>query len=370
MDPQTRDLRPGYALSVWLEPGHDGGGIGAWLVDVPGVFAAVHNPQRALSAILTATARTRTWLDGHGDDLGLGPLGRVDVVGEMPARVRSDGHEVNATFPWDRRALAADEVDVAVRRLGWQLDDLLALAGDVDRFEDAHGPLPTDDGTGERTADAILRHVAGAAAWYVEQLDGARSGLAADAGDAATVLTGARARSRERLLGLGAADDGREVTDEHGETWTLAKVVRRSLYHAFDHLWELERRLARADGTGDRIEVTLERRPDARTMAALLRSVGWDGRQADPIALGRGIDGATEFASAWDGDRLVGTARSLTDAALHAHISTVVVHPALPGPGRRRAPDARADGWPRARPVLAQRRARHGRLVREARVRA
>ena len=241
------------------------------------MFAAVHNPQRALSAILTATARTRTWLDEHGDDLGLGPLGRVDVVGEMPARVRSDGYEVNATFPWDRRALAADDVDVAVRRLGWQHDDLLALAADVDRFEDAHGPLPTDDATGERTADAVLRHVAGAAAWYVEQLDGARSGLAADAGDAVTALTGARAWSRERLLALGAADDGREVTDEHGETWTLAKVVRRSLYHAFDHLWELERRLARADGTADRIEVTLERRPDARD----------DGRPAALRGLGR-----------------------------------------------------------------------------------
>ena len=179
VDPLTREPRPGYPLSVWLEPGHDGGGLGAWLVDVPGVFAAAPTPQRALSAILTSTARTREWLEGHGDDLGLGMLGRVDVAGETPASVLPDGYEVNATFPWDRRPLAAAEVAAAVRRLGWQLDDLLALATDVDRFEDAHGPLPTDDATGERTADAVLRHVAGASAWYVEQLDGARSGIAA-----------------------------------------------------------------------------------------------------------------------------------------------------------------------------------------------
>jgi ribosomal protein S18 acetylase RimI-like enzyme len=333
VDPVTRGPQTGYALSVWLEPGHDGGGLGAWLVDVPGVFAAVPTPQRALSAILTSTARTREWLEGHGDDLGLGMLGRVDVAGETPASVLPDGYEVNATFPWDRRPLDAAGVAVAVRRLGWQLDDLLALAADVDRFEHAHGPLPTDDATGERTADAVLRHVAGASAWYVEQLDGARSGIATDAGDAVIALAGARAWASERLTARGASDDGREATDEHGETWTLAKVIRRSLYHAFDHLWELDRRLARADGTADRVVVTLHRRPDATAMVGLLRSVGWDGRTVDPDALGRSIDGTPEFAAAWDGDRLVGTARSLTDGAMYAHIATVVVHPRFQGLG-------------------------------------
>ena len=218
-------------------------------------------------------------------------LGRVDVAGETPASVLPDGYEVNATFPWDRRPLDAAEVAAAVRRLGWQLDDLLALAADVDRFEDAHGPLPTDDATGERTADAVLRHVAGATAWYVEQLDGARSGIAG--GRRGRASRRSRARARGPASGsrrVGAADDGREVTDEHGETWTLAKVVRRSLYHAFDHLWELDRRLARADGTAERVEVTLDRRPDAATMVGLLRSVGWDGRTDDPAGACAGID--------------------------------------------------------------------------------
>ena len=54
-------------------------------------------------------------------------------------------------------------------------------------------------------------------------------------------------------------------------------------------------------------------------MVSLLRSVGWDGRTVDPEALGRAIEGTPEFAAAWDGDRLVGTARSLTDGAMYAH---------------------------------------------------
>ena len=160
------------------EPGYADGGLGAWLVDVPGVFAAAPTPQRALSAILTATARIREWLEAHDDDLGLGPLGRVEVAGETPASVLPDGYEVNAIFPWDRRALSGEEAAAAVRRLGWLGDDLLAIAAAVDRFEDAHGPLPADEATGERTADAVVRHVAGAAAWYVGQLAGARRGPA------------------------------------------------------------------------------------------------------------------------------------------------------------------------------------------------
>ena len=105
------------------------------------------------------------------------------------------------------------------------------------------------------------------------------------------------------------------------------------MYHAFEHLWDLDRRLARADGTGDRVAIRLDRRPDAPTMAALLRSVGWDGQAGAPSVLASAIEGTPEFAAAWDGDRLVGTARSLTDGALQALIATVVVHPRYQGLG-------------------------------------
>jgi ribosomal protein S18 acetylase RimI-like enzyme len=324
--------QPHATLRVWLEPGYDNGLLGAWLVEVPGVFAAVRTPQRALSAILSATARTREWLEARGDDLGLGPLGRVELGGEAPARVLPDGYEVNATFPWDRRPLPSGDADAAVRRLGWLGDDLLSIAAAVGRFEDDHGALPADDATAERTAESVMRHVAGAAVWYVEQLAGARRDAALDDIDATAALEDAFGWTRERLTRL-RSDDGREATDERGETWTLAKVVRRSLSHAFDHLWELDRRLARADGTGDRVDVRLDRRPDAPTMVALLRSVGWDERTVDMVALGLAIDGTPEFAAAWDDDRLVGTARALTDGAMYAHIATVVVHPRYQGLG-------------------------------------
>ncbi len=147
------------------------------------------------------------------------------------------------------------------------------------------------------------------------------------------MLAGSRAWAVERLLALGRADDGAETPDRHGETWTLAKVLRRLQAHGFDHLWELERRLVREDGTAERVTVVLDRRPGTAEVVGLLRSVGWDLRASEPASLERAIGGTTEFATAWDGHRLIGTARSITDGGQNALIVTVVVHPAYQGLG-------------------------------------
>ncbi len=145
-----------------------------------------------------------------------------------------------------------------------------------------------------------------------------------------------------------------QIVDRHGETWTLAKVVRRLLYHGFDHLWELDRRLARADGTADRVEVTLDRRPAGPEVMALLRSVGWDVRAADPEAIATAVGQSSEVASAWDGDHLVWTARSLSDGSLNALIVMVIVHPAWQGLGiGERLIHALMDGRDRVRFTLA-----------------
>jgi GNAT superfamily N-acetyltransferase len=146
-------------------------------------------------------------------------------------------------------------------------------------------------------------------------------------------LADSRAWVVERLAALGLHDDGTEVEDRHAETWTLAKILRRLQGHGFDHLWELQRRLVRADGTAERVEVVLDRIPETGRMVELLRSVGWDLRASEPASLERAVAGTQEFATAWDRDRLIGTARSITDGAQNALIATVVVDPAYQGLG-------------------------------------
>ncbi len=73
--------------------------------------------------------------------------------------------------------------------------------------------------------------------------------------------------------------------------------------------------------------------PETGRVVALLRSVAWDLRASEPASLERAIRGTPEFATAWDGDRLIGTARSITDGGQNALIATVVVHPEYQGLG-------------------------------------
>ena len=209
MDPRSPDQPPALApLETWLEPGYADGRIGAWLRDVPGVFASASTTERAISALLTSTGRVREWLEGHGDELGLGALGRVEVVGEVATGVASDGYEVNATFPWDRRPFAPDEADVVARRLRWLLDDLRAVLSGVDRFEASHGRLRSGTTPGEWTVDEELHHLGSATAWFAGRLDGGVYGGPLDGADVRGELGGASAWALDRLQALAAADSG------------------------------------------------------------------------------------------------------------------------------------------------------------------
>jgi GNAT superfamily N-acetyltransferase len=324
----------GFApLPVWLDVGYEGR-IGAWVPDVPGVLATARARDRAQTAALTATGRVRAWLEAHGDEAGIPRIWRPEVAGEVETRAGPAGRAVNATFPPDRRRVSVDEVEVAIRRLGWAREDLLAVADRIDAWEASHGALPADEAEGERTVEGVLRHIAGSEVWLVRRLPGGgRYDGPLDGVTAREALAGSRGWVTDRLRALGRADDGVEVADRHGETWTLAKVLRRLQGHGFDHLWELHRRLVRADGTADRVEVVLDRVPETGRVVELLRLVGWDLRASEPASLERAIAGTAEFATAWDGDRLIGTARSITDGGQNALIATVVVDPAYQGLG-------------------------------------
>jgi GNAT superfamily N-acetyltransferase len=338
----TEDVRDGppppldgfAPLAVWLETGYDGGRIAAWVPDVPGVLAVARTRERATTAALTTAGRVREWLEAHGDEAGIPRIWRPDVAGEAAATCEPDGYEVNVTLPADRRRVTQEDVETAIRRLGWARDDLLAMADRVDAFEAVNGPLPADAGTGERTVDAVLRHVAGSEVWLVGRLPGGgRYGGPLDGVPARDALAGSRAWVVDQIRALGLDDAGTGTADRHGETWTLAKVLRRIQAHGFDHLWELGRRLVHADGTAGRVTVVMDRVPETGEVVGLLRSVGWDLRASEAASLERAIRGTPEFATAWDGERLIGTARSITDGGQNALIATVVVHPAYQGLG-------------------------------------
>jgi ribosomal protein S18 acetylase RimI-like enzyme len=66
---------------------------------------------------------------------------------------------------------------------------------------------------------------------------------------------------------------------------------------------------------------------DLDQLTVLFNSVGWERRTADRERLAQLVRGSMYIVSAWDGDRLVGFARAISDGATNAYISTVAVLP-------------------------------------------
>jgi ribosomal protein S18 acetylase RimI-like enzyme len=66
---------------------------------------------------------------------------------------------------------------------------------------------------------------------------------------------------------------------------------------------------------------------DLDQLTTLFNSVGWERRTADRERLAQLVRGSLYVVSAWEGDRLVGVARAISDDAFNAYISTVAVLP-------------------------------------------
>lgn len=348
------DPAPLAPLRVWLERDYDGGRWGAWLLDLPGAFSSAASRPLALSQSPSTVGWFRDWLARHGESLDLPPVGSVQEVEEVAATV-VDGYERNATFALDHRPVRADELNAAIRRLDHARRDLVTVLTAVRAHEAGSGPLPTASDAGERTVDEVLRHLAGSEVWLGSRLDpAARFEGPPQDGDPDAYLEATRAWAIANLRRLHGADPAMSRTDGKGESWTLAKVVRRYVYHSIDHLRELDRRLGRAERRAERLSIRKDRLDDVAPLIRLLRSVGWDRRTQDPERLRRAIRGTHAMVGAWDGDELVGFTREVGDGEMNALLSMVVVDPRWQGFGiADRLIHALIDGRPEIRFSLA-----------------
>jgi len=66
---------------------------------------------------------------------------------------------------------------------------------------------------------------------------------------------------------------------------------------------------------------------DLDQLIVLFNAVGWERRTADRDRLAQLVRGSMSVVSAWDGHRLAGFARAISDGASNAYISTVAVLP-------------------------------------------
>jgi ribosomal protein S18 acetylase RimI-like enzyme len=324
-------------IRVWLEPGYDYGRWGAWLLEWPGCFTWGSTREGALGRCAAAAWRFAEWLERHGEDRPPVPLGRPEIVEEV-APTSIDGYERNAIFEHDRRAISDDELARSLRWFGYAHDDLVDAARRVTAYEADGGTLRPEtrepdaiaSGADEgREARAVVRHVAGAETWLTSRLDRSLRFDAVDpSADLEEYVAQAHGWSRDRMRELWERDHALAGIDGKGESWTLAKVLRRQIYHLRDHADELERRLAIADGSVETVRIVVDGEVPPDALIELGAAGGMGGmRRLTPERLVQALRGSVRTVSAWDGGRLVGFARLVGDGVSVAYVSFVVVHP-------------------------------------------
>jgi hypothetical protein len=229
---------------IGLENGTEGRSQ-AWVLGHPGCFAYGVDGSAALEAVPKAIQEYRTWIAAHNSESWLDETEtesceyRLDETWECYSidsdfELTQDGYEVNAWFRHDWIPLNMDDIQRGLLLLSWGRKDLLKIVGDL------------DSGTLERTYPkerwsiaGILKHIGGAEWWYLDRL-----GLAFPRQevpeDPFQRLEKVRSNLAEILPGLAGST---QVIGVSGEFWSPNKLLRRAVWHEYDHIAHIRKLL-------------------------------------------------------------------------------------------------------------------------------
>lgn len=222
-----------------IEPNH----WVVWALDLPACFSSAPTKAEAIAKVPQCIEAFFTWLTNHDSSLPTigGPL-EMEVVETFHSFVSEEDPEylINAFFEDNRRPLTYWDVEVALRLLLWTRRDLLNVLQPA-RREYLSRPIAGEIGG---SISGILKHIAGAENWYLDQL-----GLALDQvqlpADPLPMLETVRANTRAQLVKL--VGDERVVKGQGSELWSARKVIRRALWHERDHTQHIKRLLTQLE---------------------------------------------------------------------------------------------------------------------------
>lgn len=214
----------------------------AWILKHPGCFAYGNNGEEALAAVPKSIQDYSRWISAHSEhnwlsdtDLEYQLVETWDCysVNEDYMLV-SDGYEVNAWFRHDWIPLTEEDIQRGLLLLGWGRDKLLDLAGHLDAAT-LERTYP-----GERWSIAgILNHIGGAEWWYMDRL-----GLAFPRDEVPEQPFERINRVRQRLIEVLPGLAGvRQVVGVSGEFWSPRKLLRRAVWHEYDHIAHIRKLL-------------------------------------------------------------------------------------------------------------------------------
>ncbi len=214
----------------------------AWILGHPGCFAYGTNGSEALSAVSGAIKDYHQWISSHTPDSWL-PGTDIEYQLEETWECYSitddfelvqDGYEVNAWFRHDWIPLSAEDIQHDLLLLSWGREDLLNTVGNLST-QILERTYPK-----ERWSIAgILNHIGGAEWWYLDRL-GLAFARAEVPEDPFERLQKVRKRLIEILPELAGS---KQVIGVSGEFWSPRKLLRRAVWHEYDHITHIRKLL-------------------------------------------------------------------------------------------------------------------------------
>jgi len=214
----------------------------AWVLGHPGCFAYGKNGQEALDAVPQAIQDYSRWISAHtGQNWLSGVKAEVRLeetwecyIIDDHYELAQDGYEVNAWFRHDWLPLSELDIQRGLLLLSWGREVLLEVAGPLDK-DTLERTFPD-----ERWSIAgILNHVGSAEWWYMDRLGLAFSRELVPEQPFAR-LEKVRGRLIEVLPGLTGS---KQVVGVSGEFWSPRKLLRRAVWHEYDHIAHIRKLL-------------------------------------------------------------------------------------------------------------------------------
>lgn len=214
----------------------------AWVLGHPGCFSYGVDGAAALEAVPEAVLGYRGWIAAHTSDSWL-PGGdteyKLDETWECYTinddyDLAEHGYEVNAWFRNDWIPLNEEDIRHGLLLLSWGREQLLKTVSSLS------GEILERTYPKERWSIAgILKHIGGAEWWYLDRL-----GLAFERDlvpeQPLERLDKVRGRLVEVLPGLAGS---KQVVGAGGEFWSPRKLLRRAVWHEYDHITHIQKLL-------------------------------------------------------------------------------------------------------------------------------
>jgi hypothetical protein len=229
---------------VGLENGAEGRSQ-AWVLGHPGCFAYGTDGSVALEEVPKAIQEYYHWIAVHSSENWLAEDAidpcdyRLEETWECyiinsNVELSQEGYEVNAWFRHDWLPLNVEDIQRGQLLLNWGREELMKIVRNLNT-QILERTFPKE----RWSISGILKHIGGAEWWYLDRLGLAipRQEVPEDTFQRLEIV---RSKLSEVLPGLAGST---QVIGVSGEFWSPRKLLRRAVWHEYDHIAHIRKLL-------------------------------------------------------------------------------------------------------------------------------